>query len=213
MKKKPANLRENYTFGVLRRRDMKSNPFDQFSLWFSEALSRGIKETNAMVLSTVSGFGIPSSRVVLLKYFSEEGFIFYTNYTSRKAKEINENPHVSLVFQWLEMERQIRVQGVATRSSLKEDDNYFRSRPEGSRLGAWVSEQSKIITSREELDTRLEMFRRRFEGTEIPRPEHWGGFIVKPFVFEFWQGRENRLHDRFEYRVENGIWTLNRLAP
>lgn len=192
---------------------MSPDPFDQFRLWFDKAIEAGISEPNAMVLSTVSESGKPSSRVVLLKDITDEGLAFYTNYNSRKAQEIGKNPYVSLVFLWPGLERQVRIEGRATKTGTEEADIYFRSRPGGSRLGAWVSEQSRAITSREELDKRLELVRERFAGKEIPRPEHWGGYIVKPTAFEFWQGRENRLHDRFLYRFENGGWTLNRLAP
>lgn len=213
MTKKPADLRETYMLGKLRRSDLRNDPMEQFRLWFNQAVEADLPEPNAMTLSTADKSGRPSSRIVLLKDITDEGFSFYTNYNSRKALEIEQNPYVSLLFLWLGLERQVRIEGFATRTGHEEADRYFRLRPEGSRLGAWVSEQSKVIASRADLDARMEMFSKQFADGEIPRPDHWGGYVVKPSAFEFWQGRENRLHDRFLYTSENGVWRIDRLSP
>ncbi len=208
-----SNLRQTYHLGSLRREQLDEDPFRQFGIWFSQAHEAGIAEPNAMVLSTSTPQGLPSSRVVLLKDVNDQGFSFYTNFKSRKGNEIDTNPHVSLLFLWLPLERQVRIEGVTHRISDAEADAYFRSRPEGSRLGAWASEQSSIIPGREVLDKRLNHFRQTWPDGNIPRPEHWGGYRVVPQRFEFWQGRDNRLHDRFLYSRNEGNWQVDRLAP
>ena len=207
-------FRNEYLKGGLSRSDLDPNPFKQFERWFSHACDCGVKEPNAMAVSTVSADGAPSSRVVLLKSWDENGFVFYTNYTSQKAREIAQNPKVSLLFAWFDLERQLRVNGVAQKVSAAESLRYFLSRPRGSRLGAWVSRQSSIITSRSLLEMQFEKMKRKFADGQIPLPDFWGGFRVVPSYFEFWQGRENRLHDRFAYAKNGGgEWEISRLAP
>lgn len=208
-----ASLRREYTRSGLRRNDLAPDPFAQFRRWFSEAESSGLLEPNAMVLSTTDGHR-PSSRTVLLKAMDERGFVFFTNYESRKARDISMNPRVSLLFPWLGLERQVTVLGEAERISTAESLAYFTSRPHGSRIGAWVSRQSSIITSRKLLELKWDEVKRKFARGEIPLPSFWGGFRVSPSEIEFWQGRENRLHDRFRY-VQRGAagWTIERLAP
>jgi pyridoxamine 5'-phosphate oxidase len=213
MNKSLAAFRENYKLGSLRRRDLLEDPFAQFELWFSQAAEAGVPEPNAMTLSTVSPEGRPSSRVVLLKEMTKEGFVFYTNQQSRKGHEISANPYASLLFFWSILEQQVRIEGDVAMVDEEEADTYFRSRPSGSRLGAWVSEQSTVIPSRAWLDERLERFSKDFDQMEIPRPPHWGGYLIKPTLFEFWQGRENRLHDRFIYLPHGDGWKIERLSP
>lgn len=213
MKHEIAKLRQAYHLGSLEREHLHDDPFSQFGHWFSYALEAGIQEPNAMVLSTCNTEGAPSSRVVLLKEFSAGGFSFFTNYQSRKGEEIAVNPNVSLLFLWLPLERQVRIEGYAEKLPETDSEAYFHSRPQGSRLGAWVSEQSRVIDGREVLDERLQHYRNQWAGTEIPRPPHWGGYRVIPLYFEFWQGRDNRLHDRFSYTPDGNIWRIHRLAP
>lgn len=202
--------RRNYTLSQLTEDKVSPNPFEQFGLWFEEAGHGGILEPNAMALSTVNAAGRPSSRIVLLKAFSEEGFVFYTNYHSRKGHNIEENGQVSLLFFWDKLERQIRIEGKVEKAPAQLSEEYFSSRPFESRLSAVVSEQSEEIPNREYLEDKLEELRRN---EKIQRPEHWGGYIVKPDYFEFWQGRASRLHDRIVYALENGAWKIKRLAP
>lgn len=198
----------------LSESDVSPNPFRQFDRWWDEAVRAEIDEVNAMTLSTVAVSGRPSSRIVLLKGYDDEGFVFFTNYRSRKGREIADNPHVSLLFFWKELERQVRVDGVCTTVSDAESDSYFFSRPEGSRVGAWASPQSERIASREVLDDNLRMLSEKFRDTAVPRPAHWGGYRVSPDTFEFWQGRPSRLHDRMLYeKAEGGDWSIHRLAP
>ncbi len=208
-----SDMRKDYRRGYLRRDDLSENPYHLFKEWFAHAMDSGIPEPNAMVLSTINSLQQPSSRIVLLKDFDEEGFVFFTNYESNKGIEISGNPQVALLFAWHSIERQVRIEGTAFKTSPDVSDRYFFSRPAGSRLGAWVSAQSKVIGSREELETRQKQYHARF-GEEVPRPEWWGGYIVEPVMFEFWQGRSDRLHDRFRYRrSDGGSWDINRLAP
>ena len=198
----------------LSETDVSANPFRQFDRWWDEAVRAQIDEVNAMALSTVSDSGRPSSRIVLLKGYDEEGFVFFTNHRSRKGREMAQNPHVSLLFFWKELERQVRIEGVSAVVSEAESDSYFFSRPESSRLGAWASPQSERIESRETLDENLRRFKEDFSGKPIPRPPHWGGHRVKPSSFEFWQGRPSRLHDRILYECRGGdVWMVSRLAP
>jgi pyridoxamine 5'-phosphate oxidase len=209
-----ADLRKEYIHAGLRRKNLKPDPFEQFELWFQQACQADLLEPNAMVLATASANGAPTTRTVLLKYFDREGFVFFTNYESRKARQIEENPQVSLLFLWLPLERQVQILGTASKISPAESLKYFTTRPRGSQLGAWCSQQSTIISSRQLLDMKLEEITRKFQHGEIPLPSFWGGYRVVPQGFEFWQGRPNRLHDRFFYsRQENGSWEIQRLSP
>ncbi|MDP9454252.1 MAG: pyridoxamine 5'-phosphate oxidase [Actinobacteria bacterium] len=207
------SLRKEYTRAGLREADLAAEPAEQFRRWFDEALGAGLHEPNAMTVATASPDGRPSARVVLLKGFDERGFVFYTNYEGRKGRELAENPHCALVFYWGELERQVRIEGRASRVPGEESDAYYGSRPRGSRLGAWASAQSREIESREALEERLGSLKREHEDREVPRPPFWGGYRVEPEVVEFWQGRENRLHDRLVYRSAPGGWEVVRLQP
>jgi pyridoxamine 5'-phosphate oxidase len=214
-----AQLRRDYRGGGLRRADLAADPVEQFRHWFEQACGAGVLEPNAMVLSSSDGHR-PSSRTVLLKAFDRRGFVFFTNYGSRKAREIDATQEVSLLFPWYGLERQVAIQGAATRITTAESLAYFLSRPFGSRLGAWVSQQSRVIRSRAILETEWQHLRQRFADGQVPLPSGWGGYRVAPSEFEFWQGGENRLHDRFRYRrpesgelrPESG-WIIERLAP
>jgi pyridoxamine 5'-phosphate oxidase len=209
-----ARLRKEYTRAGLKEAVASSDPVAQFRRWFDEALAAGLHEPNAMTLASATPDGRPSARVVLLKGFDERGFVFYTNYEGRKGRELEDNPHCALVFYWGELERQVRVEGRASRVSEEESDGYFGSRPRGSRLGAWASEQSRPVESRDALEERLRGLKAEYEGREVPRPPFWGGYRVEPETIEFWQGRENRLHDRLVYRrSEGGGWRRERLQP
>ncbi|MBW4617927.1 MAG: pyridoxamine 5'-phosphate oxidase [Cyanosarcina radialis HA8281-LM2] len=207
------NLRQEYTRSGLRRKDLKADPFDQFEIWFQEACGANLLEPNAMVLATASAQAEPSVRTVLLKYFDRSGFVFFTNYESRKARQIAENPQVSLLFLWLPLERQVQITGTVAKVSAAESLKYFASRPRGSQLGAWCSQQSSIISSRQLLEMQFEEIKQKFMDGEIPLPSFWGGYRVTPYRFEFWQGRTNRLHDRFVYsRQEPDLWEIQRLS-
>jgi pyridoxamine 5'-phosphate oxidase len=210
-----AELRENYTRGGLDEAAVDANPIAQFEIWFAEARRAGLKEPNAMTLATATPDGRPSARIVLLKEVDETGFVFYTNYESRKAHELRENPRAALTLYWAELERQVRVEGTVERVSRRQSERYFQSRPKGSRLGAWASHQSSVIPNRKLLEVRLRDLDSRYsEIEEVPLPEFWGGYRVEPEVIEFWQGRPNRLHDRLRYsRDRDNLWRLERLAP
>ncbi|MBU3666655.1 MAG: pyridoxamine 5'-phosphate oxidase [Chthoniobacterales bacterium] len=208
-----ADLRQEYTRSGLRRADLAEDPVAQFRKWFGEAIAASLVEPNAMVLATSDG-DRPSTRTVLLKAYDERGLVFFTNYGSRKATDIAANPRVSLLFPWYALERQVGILGRAERISAAETLAYFTSRPRGSRLGAWVSQQSSVISSRKLIEMKWDEMKRKFAQGEVPLPSFWGGFRVVPTEFEFWQGRENRLHDRFRYsRSEKGCWEIKRLAP
>ena len=209
-----ADLRKEYKMQTLLESDIEINPFAQFTKWWDDALKSEIDEMNAMTLATADANAIPSARIVLLKDFSKTGFIFFTNYNSHKGNELETNPNACLVFFWKELERQVRISGQVKKVSTTESDEYFASRPEGSRIGAWASPQSSVITSREVIEVKAAAYQQEFTDGNIPRPPHWGGYIVIPAVIEFWQGRPNRLHDRIQYTLkENAVWKIERLAP
>lgn len=209
-----ADIRKDYQKQSLLETDVAADPFEQFNKWWDEAIKSELDEVNAMTLATASATGMPSARIVLLKSVSADGFVFFTNYNSHKGKEIEENPFACLVFFWKELERQVRISGTIEKTSEAESDEYFHSRPVGSRIGAWASPQSSIIPSRETIEKNMLKYETEFAGEEINRPPHWGGYIVKPTVIEFWQGRPSRLHDRIQYsKQEKGGWKIERLAP
>jgi pyridoxamine 5'-phosphate oxidase len=210
-----GDLRENYDRDKLLESQAAADPLQQFTFWFREAEEAEIPEPNAMILATSTGDGRPSARVVLLKGVEEEGFVFYTNYDSRKGQEMADNPHVALVFNWLELHRQVRIEGLIEKVSPETSTDYFQSRPKGSQIGAWASPQSQIITGREVLKDKVKVLENQYKDTDkLPRPPHWGGYRVMPYLIEFWQGRTSRLHDRLRYTLEaEGRWTLDRLAP
>jgi pyridoxamine 5'-phosphate oxidase len=209
-----TGLRNEYAAHGLRRADLHVDPLQQFSAWFAAALAADIRDVNAMSLATASPDGKPSVRIVLLKGFDERGFAFFTNYDSEKGRQLEANPYAALAFYWVQLERQVRISGAVERTSREDSAAYFHSRPVGSRLGAWASKQSEVVDARQVLDSRLTEMTERFENGEIPLPPHWGGYRVKPDKFEFWQGRPNRLHDRFHYsRRDDGAWQIDRLAP
>ena len=207
-------LREEYTRDGLSREDLTPNPVEQFERWFRQAQESEIPEPNAMSIATATAAGVPSLRTVLLKYFDHTGFVFFTNYESNKAREIDENPHVALLFLWLGLQRQVIIKGRAEKISKTETLKYFMSRPHGSQLGAWCSEQSSVITNRQILELKLDEMKRKFSKGKVPVPSFWGGYRVVPASIEFWQGRPNRLHDRFQYTLQDNIdWQIDRLAP
>ena len=208
-----ADIRKDYKLRSFLEEDAAANPFAQFTVWWNDALASNIDEVNAMTLATVNSAGNPSARIVLLKGMSEGGYEFYTNYESDKGKEIAGNNNIALNFFWKELERQIRIEGTAKKAQANVSDTYFNSRPVDSRIGAWSSPQSKIIPSRNILEENVKATREKFEGAEITRPEFWGGYVVEPILFEFWQGRSNRLHDRIEYVKKESEWIKRRLAP
>lgn len=197
----------------LTEENINLNPFKQFDIWFKEAKDIGLKDPNAMNVASATKDGIPSSRMVLLKAYDENGFIFYTNYTSRKSKEIIDNPNVALNFFWDALERQVRVEGTISKVDSKISDEYFSSRSRLSQLGAHASNQSKIIDSYDVITDKLDELEKKFDGKEIPRPDHWGGFIIVPKTIEFWQGHEGRIHDRLKFQRVNSEWNLVRLSP
>jgi pyridoxamine 5'-phosphate oxidase len=208
-----ARLRKEYTRAGLTESAADPDPIVQFRRWFDEVLAADLHEPNAMTLATATPEGRPSARIVLLKGFDERGFVFYTNYEGRKGEELEANPRCALVFYWGELERQVRVEGSASRVPEGESDEYFGSRPRGSRLGAWASEQSRPVDGRDVLEERLRDLEAEYEGREVPRPPFWGGYRVEPYSIEFWQGRENRMHDRLVYRRSGGSWRRERLQP
>lgn len=208
-----SDLRREFTLKVLDEHDALPDPVSLFELWLREAIEAGALEPNAMCLSTVGKDMRPSSRIVLLKQAGTDGLVFFTNYESRKAVQIDQNPFCSLSFVWHELERQVRIEGEVKRLSSQESDSYFESRPALSKLGAWASPQSKVVPGREYLETLVRNFEEKYQNRQIPRPANWGGYIVEPFLFEFWQGRPGRLHDRIQYTLNKGAWDVRRLAP
>ncbi len=209
-----AAMRKIYQLKSLEEKDVNTDPVKQFETWWQEAIDAGTEEPNAMTLATCSASGKPSARIVLLKGVSATGFVFFTNYESRKAHEIKENSFVALVFFWKELERQIRIEGKVKKVDGKESDEYFSDRPRESQLGAWSSPQSSVINNAEFLQENMKKYYDQFHEKEIPRPEFWGGYIVEPTVIEFWQGKPGRLHDRLKYSLnENNSWLIQRLAP
>lgn len=208
-----ADLREDYRYQALLESDVSADPFQQFQLWFDQAVAAELPEPNAMTLATVTTEGRPAARMVLLKGCGPEGFVLYTNYHSRKGQELTQTPYAALVFWWAELERQVRVEGAIRKISDAETDAYFYSRPRGSQIGAWASEQSEVICDRNTLETRLHELEQQYQDCPIPRPPHWGGYRLTPNLIEFWQGRPNRLHDRLCYRLTDQQWKIERLSP
>ncbi len=210
-----SDFRQEYTQQGLIREQLNPDPFEQFELWFQQACSAELPEPNAMCLATVSATGKPSQRMVLLKYFDRQGLVLFTNYESKKARQIEENSQVSLLFFWRALERQVQISGNAAKISTAESLKYFATRPRGSQIGAWCSQQSTAISSRKMLELKFDEIKRKFQDREIPLPSAWGGYRVIPNSFEFWQGRPNRLHDRFLYSLTDteSAWKIQRLAP
>ena len=209
-----ADIRKEYKLQTLSEKDIHKDPFAQFEKWWQEAIHSGVEEPNAMTLATASADAMPDARIVLLKGFDDRGFTFFTNYHSAKGQQLLENPRASLVFFWKELERQVRISGLVSLSPSTVSDEYFKSRPEGSRIGAWASPQSETIESREWLEEKEKAYHEEWTGRPIERPEYWGGYTVKPVSIEFWQGRPSRLHDRLRYSLQNnGSWKIERLAP
>ena len=206
-------LRHDFAKQTLDKKDVNENPILQFEKWFKEAVDAKVNEPNAMTVATASPEGRPSARILLLRNFDENGFVFYTNYTSRKGGEILKNPYASLLFFWPELERQVRIEGKLTKQSAEESDKYFKTRPRTSKLGAWTSEQSRVVTSRSALDEEYKKLSEKYPGEDVPRPIYWGGYILEPTSIEFWQGRPSRLHDRLLYTKEKSSWKIERLAP
>ena len=209
-----SGLRRSATGFVLDREDLADDPVVQFEDWFRYACETVPMDPNAVAVSTVDSEGRPSSRTVLLKYFDEKGFVFFTNYESKKASQIDANPHVAMLFFWSDAARQVKIRGKAERIPTSETLKYFMARPRGSQIGAWVSAQSSVVSSRSLLENKFQEMKQKFSNKEIPLPSFWGGYRVVPEVIEFWQGRRNRLHDRFQYtKQDDGTWSIERLAP
>jgi pyridoxamine 5'-phosphate oxidase len=213
MSRSISDLRTDYKLRSLNESDVSADPIAQFTNWWDEAVNSKIDEVNAMTLATVNNEGRPSARIVLLKGFDEKGFVFFTNYQSKKGKELEDNPHAALVFFWKELERQVRIEGGIEKISEADSDAYYQSRPAGSRIGAWASPQSEVVDGRETLENNFKALEKKFENASIPRPGHWGGYILRPSMIEFWQGRSSRLHDRIQYSLKEKGWVIERLAP
>jgi pyridoxamine 5'-phosphate oxidase len=214
MAEKTTDIRKEYTHKTLMESGIEADPVRQFNMWWHEALEAKIIEVNAMTLATASADGMPSARTVLMKEFSEKGFIFFTNYNSFKGQQLSENPKACLLFFWKELERQVRITGLVEKLSSEESNLYFQSRPRASQVGAVVSPQSQVIENRQWLDEKYKEVFKQFENTTVQRPSHWGGYIVRPVIIEFWQGRPGRLHDRIQYTLlDDGNWKIERLAP
>ncbi len=212
MKREIADIRKDYKLQQLEEKDVAKDAIEQFTRWWQDAVNSEITEVNAMTLATVNTDGQPDARIVLLKDYNENGFVFFTNYNSQKGNEIAGNPKAALVFFWKELERQIRIEGIIEKTSAAESDEYFNSRPAGSRIGAWASPQSSVIPGREILESYVTKYTTEFSG-DIPRPKHWGGYRIVPTKIEFWQGRSSRLHDRILYTRTTDNWNISRLAP
>ncbi len=209
-----ADLRQNYTLAGLSEADIDSDPIEQFGVWFQQALDADLLEPNAMTLATATPDGKPTARIVLLKGVDERGFVFYTNYESQKGQQLIANPYAALVFLWDKLERQVRIEGKVVKLDIKESEEYFHSRPKASQLGAWASDQSRVISNREVLEQRLEDLETEYQNKTVPIPQHWGGFRVIPNRIEFWQGRPSRLHDRLVYNLQDdSSWQVQRLSP
>ncbi len=209
-----ADIRKDYMLRTLDESEVDNNPFNQFTKWWGEAIDSKIEEVNAMTVSTVTQENKPAARICLLKGYDENGFVFYTNYMSAKGSEIANNSNVCLLLFWKELERQVRIDGIATKVDTAESDEYFCSRPVGSRIGAWCSPQSQVIEGRHILEENVRKYTEKFKDTEdVPRPPHWGGYRIKPVTIEFWQGRSSRLHDRILYTAEGNKWRIQRVAP
>lgn len=206
-------LRHDFSRQTLDEKELNNDPFLQFEKWFREAVDARVSEPNAMTVATADAAGQPSARILLLRNFDGNGFVFYTNYNSRKGEEIASNPKAALLFFWPELERQVRIEGTLTRQSAEESDLYFQSRPRTSKLGAWTSEQSRVIESRSVLDETYNKLAEKYPGEDVPRPPYWGGYLLKPHHMEFWQGRPGRLHDRILFTLANDSWKISRLAP
>lgn len=213
MQKDISRIRKEYSLKDLSKTSVHHDPFDQFRKWLDEAIAAEVNEPTAMTLATATINGYPSARIVLLKDFTEKGFIFFTNYGSKKGIQLNENPRAALVFFWPELQRQVRLEGTAVKVPAGESDRYFDSRPEGSRIGAWASRQSSVISSRAELQKEVMKISGRFRNKSIPRPSYWGGYSLSPVLAEFWQGRPDRLHDRIQYKLQGSRWIIKRLSP
>jgi len=211
--KSVAELRRDYTKQELLESEVCDDPIDQFVKWFEQALSADLLDVNAMTLSTATNDGRPSSRIVLLKGVDEQGFRFYTNYNSRKGRELDENPQAALCFYWAALERQVRIEGTVQKVSKEDSENYFRQRPRLSQIGAWASQQSTEVDSRDALVAKFKEIEQRFKDQEVPLPEFWGGYLLQPNRIEFWQGRKGRMHDRICYNKEGDHWSKSRLAP
>lgn len=209
-----ADIRRDYSLKTLLEHEIADSPYAQFADWWQQAIESEIDEVNAMTLATASLEGVPAARIVLLKEYDENGFVFYTNYDSAKGQELAENPRASLLFFWKELERQVRITGMVEKVSGAESDAYFLSRPTGSQIGAWASPQSHVIESRSWLEQQVKVLEEKFSNKTVARPPQWGGYRVKPVIIEFWQGRSSRLHDRLQYTLqEDGTWKIERLAP
>ncbi|MBE7442533.1 MAG: pyridoxamine 5'-phosphate oxidase [Flavobacteriales bacterium] len=206
-------IRRDFADKPLEEQSVNDNPFLQFSVWFEEAVNAQLLDPYAMLISTVDEIGLPHSRVVYLRNISDEGMVFYTNYNSQKGKNISASNKIAITFFWVELERQIRIEGTVKKVSEELSDKYFAARPRESQLGAWASNQSETIKNRAELEEKLKQFTEKFKGVDVPRPPHWGGYIVEPTKFEFWQGRPSRLHDRLIYIKNNSDWVISRIAP
>ncbi|MBC7866847.1 MAG: pyridoxamine 5'-phosphate oxidase [Gloeobacteraceae cyanobacterium ES-bin-316] len=208
-----AAIRKDYMLQTLNETAAEQDAFKQFGKWWQDAVNSSIDEVNAFTLATSTLEGKPSARIVLLKGYDENGFVFFTNYASNKGNELARNPQACMVFFWKELERQIKIEGSVEKVSSEESDDYFASRPEGSRIGAWASPQSAVIENREVIEQNALKYQQQFTGQAIPRPKHWGGFRIKPTLIEFWQGRPSRLHDRLQFTLLEGAWKIERLAP
>lgn len=214
MNKEIADIRIEYSKKSLNENEIDKNPINQFTVWWQEALASQFEEVNAMTLATVDGLNIPHARTVLLKAYNEKGFVFFTNYNSAKGSQLQHNAHACLLFFWKELERQVIITGITEKTTAEESIAYFNSRPEGSKIGAWASAQSVAVAGKAWLKETFDYYRERFKHGEIPRPPHWGGYRVKPYRIEFWQGRPSRMHDRLQYTLQDdGDWKIERLSP